>query len=586
MYGKQKALGAFLLAAGLAVPFGQVSLQGNTPTHDGWNVVTEGLEPGGTVYMYLDTEVILEEFITGVSDLLGMVLMHQPMNPMAGMELDELLTTILGRVGILDVKAAGVSTVKMADGQGNRVRSVLYMGEKRGFFSLLDVDAERRADLSAIPPSSVIVFSGWNRFDNIMPMVRDLAALVTEISGEDVDFDGQLAKIGFDPDRVFNSLTGEFTNWVALGDSVTIPLDEMMPGTPPLVVPEVYGYFSYGTKDDTIFQLLQEAFGDHDLVDADASTDARITFREVEQSPFSTQFIIEQQADKLVIVSSPNALMMSNAARAGENITTDPLFARLAAGMPESADSINYVDPRLYNEVLNIISHPMASAFANDPNMAMSLDFWKSTMEIENGTFTARDVTDRGLHWFQQGEVSSTSGLQVMLLPALLPVLAAIAVPNFLEAQTRSKVSRTRMDMRSMATALETYYVDNNSYPAWTNELDKSFNAGYQGVEGIPTFRSGGVGGPMTLTTPIAYLVAPFEDVFSPDKGATFGYLSSGAPQLDWIIFSPGPNRRFDIDPNQWRPGGLEANRDWLLNATYDPTNGTVSAGDIWRIRQ
>jgi len=36
---------------------------------------------------------------------------------------------------------------------------------------------------------------------------------------------------------------------------------------------------------------------------------------------------------------------------------------------------------------------------------------------------------------------------------------------NFLEAQTRSKVSRVKADIRSVVTALEAYYVDWNNYP-------------------------------------------------------------------------------------------------------------------------
>jgi hypothetical protein len=41
----------------------------------------------------------------------------------------------------------------------------------------------------------------------------------------------------------------------------------------------------------------------------------------------------------------------------------------------------------------------------------------------------------------------------------------AIAIPNFLEAQTRSKVSRVKADMRSVVTALEAYFTDHNAYP-------------------------------------------------------------------------------------------------------------------------
>ena len=55
--------------------------------------------------------------------------------------------------------------------------------------------------------------------------------------------------------------------------------------------------------------------------------------------------------------------------------------------------------------------------------------------------------------------------IELLIVVAIIAILAAIAVPNFLEAQTRSKVSRVMTDHRAVATALEAYYIDNNFYP-------------------------------------------------------------------------------------------------------------------------
>ena len=55
--------------------------------------------------------------------------------------------------------------------------------------------------------------------------------------------------------------------------------------------------------------------------------------------------------------------------------------------------------------------------------------------------------------------------IELLIVVAIIAILAAIAVPNFLEAQTRAKISRTKSDMRTSATALEAYCVDNNGYP-------------------------------------------------------------------------------------------------------------------------
>ncbi len=47
--------------------------------------------------------------------------------------------------------------------------------------------------------------------------------------------------------------------------------------------------------------------------------------------------------------------------------------------------------------------------------------------------------------------------IELLIVVAIIAILAAIAVPNFLEAQVRSKVARCETDMRSIDVALEAY---------------------------------------------------------------------------------------------------------------------------------
>jgi len=152
----------------------------------------------------------------------------------------------------------------------------------------------------------------------------------------------------------------------------------------------------------------------------------------------------------------------------------------------------------------------------------------------------------------------SVSVIELLIVVAIIAILASIATPNFLEAQVRSKVSRVKADLRSMATAIESYYVDNNSYPPNAEIL-------WQG--------------------PVKYLSAPFSDPFADIKGTPFIYLPGVEavpraiqagfippdytfPDNFWLAYSVGP----DTEDN---------------NATmiYDPTNGTVTPGDIIRIK-
>ena len=54
--------------------------------------------------------------------------------------------------------------------------------------------------------------------------------------------------------------------------------------------------------------------------------------------------------------------------------------------------------------------------------------------------------------------------IELIIVVAIIAILAAIAIPNFLEAQTRAKVARVQSDMRTIGMALETYRVDTNLY--------------------------------------------------------------------------------------------------------------------------
>jgi type II secretory pathway pseudopilin PulG len=158
----------------------------------------------------------------------------------------------------------------------------------------------------------------------------------------------------------------------------------------------------------------------------------------------------------------------------------------------------------------------------------------------------------------------------VVVVP-IIAVLAAIAIPNFLEAQTRAKVSRTMSDMRSLATAIEAYAVDNNTYPV---RLDQ-------------------------LTTPVSYIASLPHDIFTEagERGGEKSWLAYAPlnPQTNrgqtryssWILSSRGPDGAVTLDLARDLPAGKalkpEELQSLLVPNTYDPTNGTTSAGDIFK---
>ncbi|MCX7014114.1 MAG: hypothetical protein NTW86_16450 [Candidatus Sumerlaeota bacterium] len=188
--------------------------------------------------------------------------------------------------------------------------------------------------------------------------------------------------------------------------------------------------------------------------------------------------------------------------------------------------------------------------------------------------------------------------------------MAAIAVPNFLEAQVRSKVSRAKSDMRSITTGLEAYAVDWNRTPLGFTELQKNKCCGAAAFWNPIPSEIVRVAALSKLTTPVAYMSSVPADVFK-EKGAVnvkttrpnndsrvYVYqtcyeclTNNGNPPevidamelgYKWALRSAGPLRNENGNVYYVLTGTPQANPA-VTNCSYDPTNGTTSIGWILR---
>jgi prepilin-type N-terminal cleavage/methylation domain-containing protein len=184
--------------------------------------------------------------------------------------------------------------------------------------------------------------------------------------------------------------------------------------------------------------------------------------------------------------------------------------------------------------------------------------------------------------------------IELLIVVAIIAILALIAVPNFLEAQMRSKVSRVYSDMRATCVAIEAYRLDNNDYPASLT--------------------------PEPVTTPIPYMTTLPTDAFASDDTRqrtrrTFEYVKRDMSanfrtdnlvkdyyEFNWPYLDPftwraaggtvptylgSPQAQWEL--KSWGPDRLATNcaanngRGDDFSLAYDATNGTVSHGDLCR---
>lgn len=231
--------------------------------------------------------------------------------------------------------------------------------------------------------------------------------------------------------------------------------------------------------------------------------------------------------------------------------------------------------------------------------------------------------------------------IELLIVVAIIAILAAIAVPNFLEAQVRAKVSRVKNDLRSVATAVESYRVDHNRYPnsadapsAYDQKIADfltplGLDRGYYGFRSRTS--SGGIVGRdfAGITTPVAYISTIPTDPFTGPASTFFQYCyrTTSGPGAGYVLTSVGPDsdllseegggkgkgtrnpnvlgtfadqktpsRLGDVNEQQVcafiqnsptapaTAADLPRFRELLEDLTYDPTNGTISDGDLIRI--
>ncbi len=181
--------------------------------------------------------------------------------------------------------------------------------------------------------------------------------------------------------------------------------------------------------------------------------------------------------------------------------------------------------------------------------------------------------------------------IELLIVVAIIGILAAIAVPNFMNAQIRAKIARAEADLRSIAMALESYRLDNNDYISRRNNMTWSYRWN-------------------PLTTPVQYISADvFSDPFFPkgvlsndgdkpiywyelwrntgdwvtkfERSSDMACCRSWQKTYKYAIGSAGPD--YNIQADNAPSSGNSMNCEVDAFYRYHGSNGLKSCGDIIR---
>ncbi len=152
--------------------------------------------------------------------------------------------------------------------------------------------------------------------------------------------------------------------------------------------------------------------------------------------------------------------------------------------------------------------------------------------------------------------------IELLIVVAIIGILAAIAVPNFLQAQIRAKISRVLADHRALQTAENMYRLDNNTFHPHRHSL----------WQHVP------------LTTPVAYMnfwpIDPFQENLPEEAKQIAPYAKRTIHWEPIMSFNPTRAEGYVLQ--------YPTSAGWNVSAgpgqnhgTYDMTNGLTSDGNI-----
>lgn len=153
--------------------------------------------------------------------------------------------------------------------------------------------------------------------------------------------------------------------------------------------------------------------------------------------------------------------------------------------------------------------------------------------------------------------------IELLIVVAIIGILAAIAVPNFLQAQVRAKIANVQSVFKTMVHTIELYRIDQNEWPLHINDPRQNY----------------------WMTSPIAYTSQRPIDIFQDfhadaqrEAWAHYGpkqrygcpHYETGIKNGEYWIVAIGPDKK-------WQTFGNNSQA-----RTFDVSNGINSHGDMY----
>jgi hypothetical protein len=457
------------------------------------------LDKGGNFYLYLSTE----QTLSGLSNYLAAgsnFLSALPNIPGDGRQmLDKVfsvLAVIVQESGISQISGLGMSSIAREPGfYYNKVIVHHYPGQDAGLaWSLFGKSAHPLKQLDLLPETTVLASESdvdlpllWT---NIQHAVQTLD--VPEANSEMGQAPAKFKEVtGLDLDAVLHSLAGEYGLIVTLDQhkTITLPL-----GVTTIEIPSPGLCLVFKVNSDLIFDRVDQLLNGNPLLTKVDEPDLKMRSVSIPiPLPVDVRPSLARVGDYLLVASSDNMVREIVAVKSGKKKgfkSTDE-FKRLSQGVPDDGNNFSIVSGALASTVEQFQEKTMDSQHID------SAAFKNFRQIFQHGTnFGTYSVGVNGPDGWEGIGNGGQSGQALLILPAaaVVGLLSAIAIPNFVKARTTSQQNACINNLRLIDAAKQQWALENkkqNTDTPAVSDIQPYLGRGANGE--MPSCPAGGV---------------------------------------------------------------------------------------------
>jgi hypothetical protein len=420
--------------------------------------VTSQLDPGGNFYLYLGTAQWLDNLSAKAGTWRQMFAGMPNLKPEDAANVNkafDIATRLIKDSGIEDVSGVGMSSVEIEKGMfRNKVMLHHYPGRGDGFlWQLLGKEPHALTGLDFLPDDTALAMFS----DADLPLLwtvtqkeigkSDLPQAQAWLKNLPVQFE-QKTQVKWDD--FLNSLGGEFGLVITLDPESTIPVP--LPSGA-LTVPTPGVLIAVKVNDDTIFNRIDRQLkANPQIISVDKSGLKMRTMRvplpfigELRPSAASSGgYLFVASSDALI----DDALAVKSGAKTGLKATDE--FKHIAQGLPDQGNSFCFVSPRFTETMIKVQQQAMAGSIKDQPQMAQ----WMQSFYGGPSAFAYSVGINTPEGCLTVGNGSQSYASTALLAPvAVVGMLSAIAIPNFVKARATSQQNACINNLRQIDAA-------------------------------------------------------------------------------------------------------------------------------------